>query len=410
MSIATPSLRVDLVNGPRLLDSRSGFARASTGRFHDAVGSYRLASSNVPRWSWHPVTGVAEGVMFEAQRTNLALRSEALDDPAWSKTNLAVTANSAVAPDGTSTADTLAVTAAGGSVSQAVTITAGNAITASVHARAIASHVLLSVTDGANAAACWFNLAAGMVGTSTAGTANVLFASAQILPLGGGWYRCALTVTTSVATSFAVSIAPAAADLTASVAGDSIHAWGAQIEAPGTTSAPSSYIATASTAVTRNGDSLVIPTDSRWFNAAEGTLLLEWTNRLVTRANVVLGGIGDTFDNSIYMVRPNSTQLQCVMRSAGATSLNSAKAYGFAEGTVGRAAMAYKANDFAFVLDGGAPGTSNAGGVPVNPVRLTLGGHPYGPTSGSQADIPLRRLIYFPRRLSNAHLQTLTAP
>jgi hypothetical protein len=410
MSIATPSLRIDLVNGPRILDSRASFTRASTGRFHDAVGSFRSAPSNMPRWSWNPATGVAEGVLFEAQRTNLALRSEAFDDAAWSKTSLAVTANSAVAPDGTSTADKLAATAPGGAVSQAVTITAGNAITASVHARAISSHIMLSVTDGANAAACWFNLAAGTVGTSMAGTATVLFSSAQIVPVGGGWYRCAITVTTSSATSFAISVVPASADLTGSIPGDSIHAWGAQIEAPGSTSAPSSYIATATTAVTRNGDALVIPTDSRWFNAAEGTLLLEWTNRLVTRANVVLGGIGDTFDNSIYMVRPNSGQMQCVMRSAAATSLNSAKAYGFAEGTVGRAAMAYKASDFAFVLDGGVPSTGTSGDVPVNLVRLALGGHPYGPTSGSQADMPLRRLAYFPRRLSNAHLQTLTAP
>ena len=64
---------------------------------------------------------------------------------------MTVTANTSAAADGTTALETLAATAVGANVAQACTVTAGNAITISVYARAsTSSHLLLSINDGVN--------------------------------------------------------------------------------------------------------------------------------------------------------------------------------------------------------------------------------------------------------------------
>ena len=46
--------------------------------------------ANTARYRFHPVTGLSEGLLVEAQRTNLLLRSEEFENAVWTATNLTV--------------------------------------------------------------------------------------------------------------------------------------------------------------------------------------------------------------------------------------------------------------------------------------------------------------------------------
>ena len=113
MTIARPSLRFDFANAPGFIDPRATFGRASTGVYTDRQGVLRTAAASTPRWDFHPTTGLSRGLLFEPQRTNLFLRARELDNAAWAKSGTTVTANTALAADGTTALDTITVTAAG---------------------------------------------------------------------------------------------------------------------------------------------------------------------------------------------------------------------------------------------------------------------------------------------------------
>jgi hypothetical protein len=77
-----PSLFLDFANKKSLTDRISGnnlitFTRTSTGTYVDADGSIKTASANEPRFDHDPVTGESLGLLIEEQRTNLVDRSTA---------------------------------------------------------------------------------------------------------------------------------------------------------------------------------------------------------------------------------------------------------------------------------------------------------------------------------------------
>jgi hypothetical protein len=68
-----------------------------------------------------------------------------------------------------------------------------------------------------------------------------------------------------------------------------------------------------------------------------------------------------------------------------------------------RTAGAYKVNDFAVSTNGGTVATDTLGTIPTVD-RLRLGER----VTGNNLNGYLRRITYYPRRLSNAELQTIT--
>ncbi len=57
--------------------------RATEGRFFDAQGILRTATSGEARFDHDPVTGASLGLLVEEARTNLALQSAALSTAPW---------------------------------------------------------------------------------------------------------------------------------------------------------------------------------------------------------------------------------------------------------------------------------------------------------------------------------------
>ncbi len=411
MTIACPSLRFGFASAPGFLGPRETLGRASTAVAVDRQGVLRTAAASTPRWEFDPVTGLSRGVLFEPQRSNMFLRARELDNAAWTKTGITVTANTAAAADGTSALETLAATAVGGNVAQACTVTAGNAITVSAYARAsTSSHLRLSGNDGVNGVVCWFNLLAGTIGSNTAGIGTVQFGFNDIEACDGELYRCSLTVTTSTGTAFAAAFAPAAADGVGTAIGDTIFAGDAQFEALTTAGHASSFIDTTNTTVTRSGDYLSMPTAGAWFNAAEGTMVFDFlVSRRTPDSGLVFGGVGDTFSNTIYLSRSNSSVFLTVLSGSVHQALIG-KTLDWTIGARNRVAVAWRANDFAIVANGGTSALDTSGALPVGPVRLMIGAVPYSATGGSDCCDSISQAAYYPRRLADSVLQTLTAP
>jgi hypothetical protein len=408
MTIPRPTLLLNFAEAPNILDPRVSFTRATTASYMDRMGVLKTAPAGVPRWRWHPTTGEPQGVMLEGQRTNLLTYSEQLDNAVWTKTSASISANSVAAPDGATTADTITVSGASGNANQAVTITAGNLITVSVHFKQLtSSHGRIRISDGTNQVAAWFNLASGTVGTASAGAGTCIYSAHSMEALPGGWYRCQITVTTATSTAFTTFISCAAADNTESANADSVYAWGAQAESASNSSAASSYAPTTGSTATRNGDALMVPVSSSWFSTTEGTLLFEWVGR-VANLTGVYGGVAAAFGNHIYLVRSSANQIVMTCSAGSVNQATLSASHANADGTVYRAAMAWAANNFALCIDGATPSTDTSGTVPTGIARIGIGNAPWDAAGGSQPGLPFRRAAYWPKRLSNAVLQTIT--
>jgi hypothetical protein len=192
----------------------------------------------------YPIVGY---VPWEA-RTNLCLQSQTLDNASWTKNNTTVSANAAVAPDGTTTADLIYPTTTGTFRTVLQTVVTSVAVYAyGVYAKAAGKN-FIGVYAPNGASLCWFNLSTGVVGTNNTGLTPL------ITPAGNGWYRCGLIGTNIAVQQFYFGPHDADASNTATTSGtDGIYVWGAQVEL-GAFAGP--YIPTTTVAVARNADVL----------------------------------------------------------------------------------------------------------------------------------------------------------
>ena len=171
-------------------------------------------------------------------RRNLLTYSEDFSNAAWTKTNITVTPNAAVAPDGTLTAELVVPTVASNThvfYPATLTSSAGNVFSLSVYAKANGyDFISLSIHDGAVTAGHEviqnFNLSTCTV----ASYFNTAPTSASIVSVGGGWCRCSITWTVATTSSnFTIFIGETDASPRVSWAGNGtsgVYIWGAQGE------------------------------------------------------------------------------------------------------------------------------------------------------------------------------------
>ena len=123
----------------------------------------------------------------------------------------------------------------------------------------------------------------------------------------------------------------------------------------------------------------------------------------------MFGGIGDTFSNTIYVSRSTSSLFMTVV-SGGVRQALIGRTLDWSVGTRNRIAIAWRANDFAIVANGSTPDVDTNGAPPVKPVQLMVGAAQYAATGGADCCDPISQVSYFPRRLADSVMQTLTAP
>jgi hypothetical protein len=156
--------------------------------------------------------------------------SEQFDNAAWTKLQSSVTANSATAPDGTTTADSF-IEDSSTNTHLALQIPSGvptnTTFSVSVYAKPNGRNWIRLLENNGSGIAAYFDIQNGAVGTVLGGTT-------AITSVGNGWYRCSIRGTTGAAqTSINFNIRLANADGGESYTGNGtsgVFIWGAQVE------------------------------------------------------------------------------------------------------------------------------------------------------------------------------------
>ena len=377
----TPKLTLDFANS-RQLDPRITFSRSSTATYlHPDTGLITTAPSGVARFE-------KEGFLIEEARTNLHAYSEEFDNAAWVKANVSITANSTTAPDGTSTADTLncssggqtfqhirkSATTTAASYTFSCFVKAGNISTIRLGGESYTKYATFSLTGD------------GSYSSVTAG------ASASIVLLSNGWYRCTLTYTASSGT-YVNDIRFSSAALN-----DYVYIWGAQLEQG---SFSTSYIPTTSSTVTRASDvaSITGTNFSGWYGGLSGTFAHESLNNS-NAASIPLVCDDGTNANRILFNNSGSYQLQ--IRVSGATIVQMDANPGTAPSGMTKYAGSYEVGNASVSFDG-VSATTTASDIPQCS-RLQI-----SQFSGNSKFNTISRISYYDRRVSDATLETLTS-
>ena len=388
----------------KTLDPRITFTRASSGTYVGADGLIKTATTNEARFDHNPTTGESLGLLVEEQTTNLLLRSEELSNATWAKNFTVATADQAIAPNGTLTADKVAEDSTTNfhAISQYVTGFASGAVASlSIYAKAAGRTKFRIKTDGPGGTGTVdFDLSAV---TATSGTG--VFSAGSIQTIGNEWYRCSVRCTTSGAGAIGLKVILAATTYGTSYPGDGtsgLYLWGAQLEAG---AFPTSYIPTTSSTVTRSADvaSITGTNFSSWYRQNEGTVFTKYTN--AKRSGRVVE-INDNTGNNRHFIATssNGNNSQFVGSVLGTTFFNSTITD---SNNPRNSAYAYKANSYAGVSSGSVPVTSANATIP-QVSQMWIGGPYDNGVSGLYFGGTISRLTYFPTRLSDATLQEIT--
>jgi len=382
------------------------FTRASTATYFDSTGTLQSAAIDAPRFDYNPSTLAAQGLLIEEARTNLVLQSEDFATT-WSTTTTIVTADATTAPDGGVNADKIAADTSTGLhlIQQSSSYTSGVAYTFSVFVKAAEyDTVRFQLSSAAfGVTVVWqFNTATQTV-TPVTGTSGTTFSWSSV---NNGWYRLVLTAqaTATASASFSLLvISPSGSSYT----GDGtsgLYLWGAQIEAG---AFPTSYIPTTTTALTRAADVASVNTLSPWYNATEGTLFAEFSVYTSIGSKAIAGITDGTTNNRIQFFASAADPYNVSPRLvSGGVATNPSPAGSVTVGSTGKAALAYAigTNQGGISVNGSAVNQSSPASAFGSVTQLEL-----GKGSGlTQTNGYLRRVVFYPRRLSNAELQSLT--
>jgi len=407
------SLSLDFA-GTGTLDPRVTFTRASTGTFFNSAGVLTSAATNAPRFDYNPSTLAARGLRIEEQRTN-SIRNN--------------TMQGAVAGTPGTPPTNWALTAAGGNITSLETVSVGteNGIqyidvkyVFSGAATANVRHETIGQIAATNTQTWTASAFVKLVGGSTSNiTTNVVITqynaafagleatSVPFTPLTTalGTSRPSNTKATTQATVASVTsaisiVATGAADITLRIGLPQLELG----------AFATSVIPTTTMGLTRNADEASVNTLSPWFNASEGTLYGE-----VSSAAQTVGGVSRRIANindGTEADRITVGWAGAILVGAAFVTDNSVTQAGFNSPSGAypfptKVALAYKTDDFQAAVNGSAFAADTSGTVPTV-TQMRIGDVVTGGTGPQNLNGHVRRITYYPRRLSQAELTAIT--
>lgn len=388
--------------------SATAYTPTTSASITNYISALQTAAVGAPRIDHDLLTGECKGLLIEEQRANLLTGSQQFNFQ-YSQ-NVALTTNVTIAPDGTLTASSLvASTALSTHLADYYTAYGSTgAFSLSVYAKTKGGHKLQLAlySIGSIGGVATFNLVDGTVSLSS-GT------SATITPVGNGWYRCVLTHTLTATTSPLQRFSVLSATGESSFAGDGysgVYIWGAQLEAG---AFPTSYIKTEASQVTRSADSASMTGSnfSSWYRQDEGSYFLEWVSSNLGTEYRSLLTVGSDTSNRVRIGNGNgfnyyNTAFTSV--TTGGTTQNEVwPAISPSVGAYKKTASAMAANSFATSTNGSPVSTnaiSSSGRLPFAS-RMDIGSDI---TGVSPSTCYIKRIAYYPKRLTDSQLQQLT--
>jgi hypothetical protein len=364
-------------------------------------------ASGVARFDHNPVTDESLGLLIEESRTNLLTYSEQFDNGAWIKTQSNIVSNTVVAPNGALVGDLHLpnTTAAEHSIAQNFSFVSGTTYTLSIYLKAAGyTQCRIRFQSGAfggTAQSIDVDLVAGTTVSSSGSPIST------ITNVGNGWYRVTSTATATTTISAAISVFPIIGGSTTGAGNgySGIYIWGAQLEAG---AFATSYIPTVASQVTRAADAPTITGTnfSSWYNNAQGTLYSEASTYDVSSSGRTGFSItGATNDNRIQV---NHGTTKIFISKSTVTQLTNTIANATVSNNVAsKIALAYANNNSNGSANGVIAGVDDT--VVEVPVvtQANIGLLPVGTANTLNGQI--RKIAYYPIRLTNAQLQGLTS-
>jgi hypothetical protein len=368
----------------------------------------QTAAAGVARFDHNPITGESLGLLIEEQRTNLFTYSDDFANAAWAKSNSSIDSNVIVAPDGTLTGDRLIENTINAEhfASQNFTFVSGTSYSWSVFVKP-AGRTLVHLRAGNITTfppRAIFDVSAGTVTSNPSGTAT-------IQNVGNGWYRCTISGAAGASSFTSIRIQLVSTGTTDSYTGDGysgIYIWGAQLESA---SFSTSYIPTVASQVTRSADaaSMTGANFSSWYRADNWTLYAEAENRngIASATNYHFASIstGTNINSQIIRINGNNNR-PVTFGSNGGTANQWAleAATVIAKGAFAKMALGYALNNVGFTANAGTVLTDSLAQIPFLDI-LNIGA---APANAQALNGTIKKLAFYPERLSDANLQALT--
>lgn len=372
--------------------SVTAYTPTTTQQITNYVPKLLFAPAGVPVFDHNPTTGAALGLSVWEARTNLLLYSQEFDNAYWTKSNVTISTNQIIAPDGTLTADKLVEDA---TLNQHRVLRAidGSTKNISIYAKAAErSYIGLFAAVGTRT---YFNLSAGTIGTVSSGS------TATIESVGNGWYRCTL-YNAHPTNAGLFQLSPDGTTETYTGDGYSgVLIWGAQLEA-GAFATP--YIPTVASTVARSADVAVMTgvNFTRWFNNAQGCLVIDAVSVNAGSSTATITALGSADANNRILVISRTSGVTGSFASATANGSTQAELNG-THAASNKVAVSYAVNDYKGCLNGGAVSTDTTALVPVLNT-LTIGA-----TVGTVFSGYYKSIQYYPIALTSAQLKAVTA-
>ena len=336
-----------------------------------------------PRFDYSPTNiGEPRGLLVEGSAINLCTYSQAISGAGWNAaTGYTVTTNTTdlLSPAGDNTATKLVYTSGYARCIQTVNLAANTTYTMSYWIKSVGTHTFRV-----------YDLTAGADIASSIGS----------IPVTSSWTRVQKTFTTGASTS---SCWFYVANDGGPTAGMTAYVWGAQGELG---SGASSYIPTGASQGTRNADDCYMSGTnfSSWYNPNEGSTLIQWTggsgqNNVNGRSHTFLNSTQthQIFEGGGFALNVYSTTFQAQIGN-GIGSLNS----------TAKIASAFKVADFATSVNGSNAVVQSSGTMPTLVDRLSIGSNYLN--AGTFKFVCIKQFKYYPVRLSDAQLKSLSTP
>ncbi len=393
-----PLLNLDFANSLSL-DPRITFSRSSIGTYVDKDGIVQTGAVDEPRFDHDPVTGESLGLLIEESRTNL-VNSPTLSYPP-AGVNLTLETN-VLNPSGTySNVGRIQCTATldghGISAGGAVSYTSGSGVNSIFVKKG--NHRYVGLESRSNLGGGYTTLYFDF------DTEQIIGNNAGFIKYPNGWYRIFSTYNyNGNASTYGFRMLGSMSFFQWTATGNEfVYFWGPQLEAG---SFPTSYIPTTSSAVTRSADIATIEGTnfSSWYNQSEGTVYVDFDKATTERQQAFAISDGTQvnrmsvyYSNDIvvsYIGSPAGGYDQSVY-TASSPLLSSEYILGYSSGNTGPA------------IDGNLGTVITEPNLPTN-TTLFLGRREVGDAL-YMLNGHISRLAYYPTRLSNEQLQTLTA-
>ena len=170
---------------------------------------------------------------------------------------------------------------------------------------------------------------------------------------------------------------------------------------------PTSYIPTTSATATRAADvaSITGTNFSSWYNQTEGVMFASWSSFAPATQRYIIDVEQAASANDRIDVNINTSNTVNPRTVVGGSAIASLSAGTYTANTAGNISFSYKIADYGSSFNGAIPVTANtAGSLPSSPARLFIGSL----TGTNYLNGTIKRLTYWPTRLSNPTLQSIT--